>query len=66
MKKAPACDTIRIENNRAICPVCGSKLPGVYFPGCIVKGVMLPCKRCHAKIRIYIDKATRDQASSVQ
>ena len=65
MKKFPSCDTIKIENSRAICPICGGKLQGEYPPGCSVDGVVLSCKRCHKKIQVHI-VATRDQASSVQ
>ena len=67
MKTWLPCDTIRIKSKRAICPVCGCKLPGIYDPGCVVKGVTLQCKRCHTKVRINIDNSDpRPEASSVQ
>lgn len=65
MQSRAAYDKIRIERNRAICPRCGHKLPGVFHPGCVVKGLTLQCRRCRTKVRIHIE-ATRDRASSVQ
>lgn len=65
MKKRSACGMIRIDQRRAICPRCGGKLPGVFRPGCVVQGLTLRCKYCHAEIEIRIP-ATGDQASSVQ
>lgn len=67
MKKQSPCDTIRVVNKRAICPRCGHRLPGVFYPGCVVKGLTLQCKSCRTKIRIHIDNSDpRPRASSVQ
>ena len=65
MKSHPRHGTIRIVNRRAICPRCGGKLPGVFAPGCAVRGLTLRCKTCRTEIEIDIP-ATSDQASSVQ
>lgn len=65
MKKFPSCDTIKIENSRAICPICGGKLPGEYPPGCSVDGVVLSCKRCRKRIRIEYRSDQLRSAESV-
>ena len=52
MKKFPNCDTIKIENSRAICPICGGKLPGEFLPDSAVSGYIIQCKSCRKRIRI--------------
>lgn len=65
MKKFSSCDTIKIENSRAICPACGNKLPGFYHPGYHVNGLSVRCKKCRQIIEINV-RDQRPTESSVQ
>ena len=65
MKRFPNCDTIKIENSRAICPICGGKLPGEFLPDSAVSGYIIQCKSCRKRIRIEYRSDQLRSAESV-
>lgn len=46
LQTRPRCDTIRVINGRAVCPICGGLTAQRILPGTRVQQLPLYCKRC--------------------
>lgn len=48
------CGTIRVEQNRAICPSCGRKLFPALWPDTAGRNIPLFCKGCKTTLKVNI------------
>lgn len=59
MNDKPFCGTIIVTGERAVCPVCHRKLPGVFPPGSSADGILLACRQCRREYKIYKQRDLR-------